>query len=325
MTYLSGRDFASSRGKPSPGDGDYPSYLQLYRDHLLRQRVMAARERLAACDLCPWQCGVNRLAGEVGVCRGASLAKVASWNAHFGEEPPISGRRGSGTIFFSNCTGRCVFCQNYPISQMGIGQEVTAHSLSEMMIELQRRGCHNINLVTPTHYVPQFLAALELAVAVGLHIPIVYNTSGYESLETLRLLDGIVDIYLPDAKYANDAIARRLSGFRRYVSYNRAALLEMQRQVGSHLNVSSDGVATRGMVIRHLVLPGGLSQTPEVLRWIAGNLSPRAYVSLMGQYFPAHKAVDDPELGRRLTTDEYEAALRAFEDSGLENGWCQEL
>jgi len=202
---------------------------------------------------------------------------------------------------------------------------VTANRLSRMMIELQRRGCHNINLVTPTHYVPQFLAALEIAVGWGLGIPIVYNTSGYEAVETLRLLDGVVDIYLPDAKYADDAVARHLSGFPDYVGHNRAALLEMRRQVESQLRVSPEGVAIRGMVIRHLVLPHGLSQTSEVLRWISGNLSPKAYVSLMAQYFPAHKAVGHPELGRRLSPKEYDAALQALDASGLENGWRQQL
>jgi len=325
MIYLSGNGSVSSKGAHSTSSGTYPGYIQLYQDYVLHERVLAARERLMACELCPRECGVNRLKGELGFCRGGSLARVASWNAHFGEEPPISGTGGSGTIFFSHCTGRCIFCQNFPISQLGIGQEVTAHRLSGFMIELQRRGCHNINLVTPTHYVPQFLAALELAVASGLRIPIVYNTSGYESVETLRLLDGIVDIYLPDAKYADDAVAHRLSGFRSYVAHNRAALLEMHRQVGSQLTTSPEGVAIRGMVIRHLVLPHGLSQTREVLSWIADHLSKRAYVSLMGQYFPAHKAVGDPELGRRLLPEEYQAALRAFEECGLENGWCQQF
>jgi len=325
MTSPNGRDSVSSRGNPNIDDDIYPGYLKLHRERVLSLRVEAARERLAACALCPRACGVDRLEGELGFCQGGALAKVASWNAHLGEEPPISGRHGSGTIFFSHCTGRCIFCQNYPISQLGVGEEVTANRLSGMMIELQRRGCHNINLVTPTHYVPQFLAALEIAVGRGLRIPIVYNTSGYETLETLRLLDGVVDIYLPDAKYAHNAVARRLSGFPNYVGHNRAALLEMRRQVGSQLRVNPDGVAVRGMVIRHLVLPHGLSQTPEVLRWISDNLSPKAYVSLMAQYFPAHKAVGRAELGRRLSPEEYDAALRALDASGLENGWRQQL
>jgi len=307
------------------GEEGYPSYLPLLRSGVLHQRVVSARERLAACDLCPRACGVNRLAGEVGFCRGGELAEVASWNVHLWEEPPITGVRGSGTIFFSHCTGRCLFCQNYPISQLGVGQEATAERLAGMMLELQRRGCHNINLVTPTHYVPQILAALEVAARQGLRIPLLYNTSGYDTVETLRLLDGVVDIYLPDAKYADDAVAQRLSGFRDYVAHNRAALLEMQRQVGEELLLDAQGIARRGMIIRHLVLPQGLAQTPEVLRWIAANLSRRTFVSLMAQYFPAHQAVGDEELGRRLVPYEYEEALEAFDQAGLENGWKQEM
>lgn len=303
----------------------YPSYLHLHRTGTLHERVALARERLVACNLCPRECGVNRLKGELGYCRSGALAKVASWNVHRGEEPPISGERGSGTIFFSNCTARCLFCQNYPISQLGVGREVTAERLAGMMLELQDLGCHNINLVTPTHFVPQFLAALEVAVSRGLCLPILYNTSGYDRVETLRLLEGIVDIYLPDSKYTDDEVARRISGFVDYVRHNRAALLEMQRQVGSDLILDGEGIAKRGMIVRHLVLPGGLSQTPDVLRWIAENLSRRVHVSLMSQYFPAHKAVGDAELGRRLLPEEYAAALQAFEEVGLENGWQQPL
>jgi putative pyruvate formate lyase activating enzyme len=250
-------------------------------------------------------------------------AKVASWNVHHGEEPPISGTGGSGTIFFSYCTARCLFCQNYPISQLGVGETVTDERLGGLMLELQKRGCHNINLVTPTHYVPQIMGAVEAAARRGLSIPIVYNTSGYDRVDTLRLLDGIVDIYLPDAKYADDAVARRLSGFVGYVERNRAALLEMRRQVGSQLTCDEDGIARRGMVVRHLILPHGLAQTAEVLRWIADALGRDTYISLMSQYFPAHEATSEPELNRRLSRHEYLAALRAFSEAGLENGWKQ--
>ncbi len=302
-----------------------PSYLGLYARHVLSERVEAARKRLASCDLCPRACGVNRLGGESGFCRAGEVAKVASWNVHMWEEPPISGVRGSGTIFFSNCTGRCIFCQNYPICQLGVGEQVSNERLAEMMVSLQDRGCHNINLVTPTHYVPQILAALDLAVSQGLSIPLVYNTSGYESLETLRLLDGIVDIYLPDSKYADDAVARWISGFEGYVAHNRLALLEMRRQVGEELLMDADGIAIRGMIVRHLVLPGGLAQTPEVLAWIVGHLSRRSAVSLMAQYFPAHKAVGHALLGRRLSLREYNDALEAYERAGLENGWRQDI
>jgi len=299
--------------------------MKLYEQGGLHERVEAARRVLEACNLCPRTCGVNRLQGELGYCRSGALAKVASWNIHPWEEPPISGTRGSGTVFFSNCTARCLFCQNYPISQLGVGQEVTEHRLAGMILELQRRGAHNINLVTPTHYVPQFLAALEVAISRGFRLPVVYNTSGYDALGTLKLLDGVIDIFLPDAKYADDGVASRLSGFKEYVSHNRAALLEVFRQVGDELILGEDGVLLRGMIVRHLVLPQGLSQTPDVLHWIATTLSPRVHVSLMAQYFPTHRAVGDPDLGRPISEDEYTAALQAFDRAGLENGWRQRL
>ena len=302
----------------------YPTYLELHRSGELKRRIERAYAMLSQCRLCPRECGVDRLRGERGFCRAGAEPIVASWNVHPWEEPPISGTRGSGTIFFSGCTGRCLFCQNYPISQLGVGNTVSVQRLAEMMLELQDRGCHNINLVTPTHFVPQILAALELAIEGGLRLPLVYNTSGYERVETLQLLDGVVDIYLPDAKYADDETARRLSGFVRYVEANRAALREMFRQVGDELVLDGEGIARRGLIVRHLVLPEGLAGTPEVLRWIAENLSPRVHVSLMDQYFPAHKAVGHPVLGRKITAEEYAEALRAFEEAGLTNGWMQE-
>jgi len=267
---------------------------------------------------------VNRLQGKQGYCRVGAKPKVASWNVHPWEEPPISGTRGSGTIFFSGCTGRCLFCQNYPISQLGVGNEVSVERLAEMMLELQRKGCHNINLVTPTHFVPQIMAALPHAIENGLRLPLVYNTSGYDAVEALKLLEGVVDIYLPDAKYADDETARRLSGFVRYVEANGAALKEMYHQVGEELVLDDEGIARRGLIVRHLVLPDSLAGTPRVLRWLAENLSPRVHVSLMDQYFPAHKAVVHSILGRKITTQEYEEAMSAFDKAGLENGWRQE-
>jgi len=303
----------------------YPSYIELYERGILAQRVEAARNMLRACRLCPRRCGVDRFGGELGYCKSGVLAKVASWNVHRWEEPPISGSQGSGTIFLSNCTARCLFCQNYPISQLGVGQEVTEHRLAGMMLELQQRGCHNINLVTPTQYVPQIIAALYAAIPRGFRLPLLYNTSGYDAIETLQLLDGVVDIFLPDAKYSDDAVASRLSGYKDYVAHNHVALLEMFRQVGEGLVLDQDGIAKRGMIVRHLVLPQGLSQTPEVLRWIATHLSPRVHVSLMAQYFPAHRAVGDPALGHPISTEEYLAALDAFDQVGLENGWRQQL
>lgn len=250
-------------------------------------------------------------------------SRISTWNLHHWEEPPISGTRGSGAVFFSGCTGRCQFCQNYPISQLGYGIEVNAHRLAEMLLELQGKGAHNINLVTPTHFMPQILAALPHAIAGGLRVPLVYNTSGYERVEALQLLEGIVDVWLPDSKYADDAIARRLSGFEGYVEANRAALGEIYRQVGDELLLDEAGIALRGMIIRHLVLPEGLAGTPQVLTWIAQALSPRVHISLMDQYFPAHRAVGHPTLGRTLTWEEYEGALEALEAAGLEHGWHQ--
>ena len=249
--------------------------------------------------------------------------KVASWNLHHWEEPPISGAKGSGTIFFSGCTGRCRFCQNYPISQLGHGEVVTVDRLARMMLELQRKGAHNINLVTPTHFMPQILAALPQAIEGGLRLPLIYNTSGYERTKALRLLEGIVQVWLPDAKYADSTIARQLSGFKDYVEFNRAALLEMHRQVGTELLLDADGLIQLGMIVRHLVLPGGLAGSSAVLCWLAGHISPPIHISLMDQYFPAHLAVGEPILGRKITLGEYTAVLDACEAAGLEKGWRQ--
>jgi putative pyruvate formate lyase activating enzyme len=301
-----------------------PGYVRLFQEGRLQERAEEAMARLARCRLCPRHCDVNRLEDERGHCRAGLHPLVASWNAHSWEEPPISGTRGSGTVFFGGCSGRCRFCQNYPISQLGVGQEVATPDLGAMMLELQVRGCHNVNLVTPSHFIPQILAALVIAAAQGLHLPLVYNCSGYDDVEALRLLDGVVDIYLPDAKYADDENAREYSGFPRYVEANRAALREMYRQVGE-LQLDGDGVAVRGMIVRHMVLPGGIAGTGRVLRWIARDLSPTVHVSLLAQYFPAHRALGHPLLGRKLTWEEYDAAIAAFEAAGLENGWIQEL
>lgn len=301
-----------------------PSYLRLYASGELARRVEAAAALLASCTLCPRRCRVDRLAGQRGFCRSGAVARVASWNRHIWEEPPISGSRGSGTIFFSGCTAACLFCQNFPISQLGVGQDVSAERLAEMMLELQAMGCHNLNLVTATHFVPQVLAALLLAVPQGFRLPLVYNTSGYESVATLRLLEEVVDIYLPDAKYADDETARRLSAFVHYVACNRDALQEMCRQVGTQLLLDGDGLAVRGLIVRHLVLPGGLAGSRKVAHWLAANLSPELHVSIMNQYFPAHRAFGDALLGRKVTAEEYDEAVEAFVEVGLEHGWQQE-
>ncbi|MCL5959778.1 MAG: radical SAM protein [Chloroflexi bacterium] len=300
-----------------------PGYLKLPSDGVLAEKVREAYRRLESCDLCPRKCGTNRLQGKQGFCRAGLEPLVASHNIHRGEEPPISGVNGSGTIFFSRCVARCMFCQNYPISQMEVGEAVSVEELAGMMLSLQQRRAHNINFVTPTHFVPQILAALEKAIPRGFRLPLVYNTSGWETLETLTLLDGVVDIYLPDAKYADDAVAKELSKMSGYVEINRAALKEMYRQVGD-LMLDNEGVATRGLIIRHLVLPNGLSQTGEVLRFVAEELSPEVHVSLMDQYFPAHRALSYPPLSRPLRWEEYEEAVDQLDRAGLSNGWVQE-
>jgi putative pyruvate formate lyase activating enzyme len=299
-------------------------YIDLYQSGELLSRVRAAYARLAACDLCPHRCGVNRIKGERGRCRAGFLPKIASANLHRGEEPPISGTKGSGTIFLSGCTLSCVFCQNFPISQQDNGEELTTAGLAAKMLLLQRRGGHNLNFVTPTHFMPQILAALWLAIPQGFRLPLVWNTSGYEQVDALRLLDGVVDIYLPDMKYADGTPAGALSGAPDYPAINRLAVLEMLRQVG-HLLVDADGIALRGLIVRHLVLPEGLSGSTEVLPWIAEHLGRETHVALMSQYFPAGTAARMAGISRPVTVAEYDAAVAALEAAGLENGWVQEL
>lgn len=299
-----------------------PGYLKLHERGDLEERISLLSQHYSACSLCPHRCGSNRLDGQTGICRSGPLAKVASYNTHRGEEPPVSGYEGSGTIFFSGCSGRCIFCQNYPISQLNTGNQVSEKRLAGMMLELQKRGCHNINLVTPTHFLPSIVQAISIAAQCGLRLPIVYNTSGYERVETLRLLDGIVDIYLPDIKYMDDTIASELSGFTHYTVYNQAALKEMFRQVGNLEIV--DGIAVKGIIIRHLILPDNLSGTCDAMAFLTNELSPDVYISLMDQYFPAYKAQFHPHLSRRITLHEYDAALDDFERNALHNGWIQE-
>lgn len=300
------------------------SYHDLYQSGELRRRVQSAYGRLRHCDLCPHECGVNRLKGEQGICRSGLLPKVASANLHRGEEPPISGANGSGTIFFSGCTLQCVFCQNFPISQLGNGEELTTAGLAGKMLQLQRRGAHNINFVTPTHFLPHILAALWLAVPQGFSLPLVWNSSGYERPDALELLEGVVSIYLPDMKYSDDRTAAELSGAPHYPEFNRAAVTEMLRQAG-HLIIDERGIAVSGLIIRHLVLPEGRAGSAALLPWIAANLGPETHVALMSQYFPAGQAASVAGIDRPLTQDEYDAAVAALEAAGLENGWVQEL
>lgn len=299
----------------------YPRYLNIKEEEFDR-RIEKAYKLLSSCEVCPHKCRVNRLRGEQGICRSGEEVIVSSYNAHFGEEPPLVGNFGSGTIFFTNCNLKCVYCQNYPISQLGNGNKVSLSELAKIMLALQKRECHNINLVTPTHFVPQILKSLKLAIKMGLRIPIVYNSSGYESVRTLKLLDGIVDIYLPDARYADDEIARKYSSAPDYFEIMKKALKEMHRQVGD-LVTDKIGIAYSGLIVRHLVLPEGLSGTKKIMRFIAREISPYTYISLMAQYFPAYQAGQFPPLSRRINRKEYREALRAFEEEGLGNGWFQ--
>lgn len=300
---------------------DMPSYLALAERDALMPRVEVAYRRLRACDLCPHRCGVDRLAGELGTCHTGQQAVVASAGPHFGEERPLVGRHGSGTIFFAWCSLRCRYCQNASISQRGEGHPVTPEALAETMLALQRHGCHNINLVTPSHVVPQILAATQIAAERGLCIPLLYNTGGYDSLDTLALLDGVIDIYMPDMKYADPAIAARYSRVRDYPAVNQAAVREMHRQVGD-LQIDEHGIARRGLLVRHLVLPEGLAGTAEIAHFLA-SLSRDTYFNVMAQYRPCYQAYDLPPLDRPITAAEYQEAVRLALDAGLHRLDCR--
>lgn len=295
----------------------YPAYLQAEQEGILKERVEALMVHYESCHLCPRNCRVNRLKGETGVCRATAKVKVSSAFPHFGEEAPLVGRGGSGTIFFSNCGLRCVYCQNYTISINGEGVEISDNQLAEIMLKVQGFGCHNINLVTPTHYVPSIVRALHLACQRGLKIPLVYNTGGYDNPEMIQLLDGLVDIYLPDLKYSEPAQAAKYSeGAYNYPYYAKLAIKEMYRQVGD-LVVDEKGVAKRGLILRHLVLPNNVSGTKEVIRFVAEELAPTTYVNLMDQYRPEHRAPEFPAIARRLKREEYQEALKWARQYGL--------
>lgn len=306
------------------GAKTHPPYIGLLKSGELLARIEAAYRLLRSCDLCPRACGINRLRGELGICRVGKIASIASVNLHFGEEPPVSGTRGSGAIFFAGCNLRCRFCQNYPISQMGHGKLSSPAGLAEKMLWLQGRGAHNINLVTPSHVVPQFLAALFIAASSGLKLPFVYNCSGYDGMDALKLLDGIVDIYMPDIKYAAMDKAGRCSDAPDYWDWAKKATHEMYRQVGP-LVTDKNGIGKRGLMIRHLVLPGGLGSANDVFKFIATKLSKDVPVSLMSQYFPADRALGDAILGRKITREEFNEAKEALHKWGLTKGWIQEI
>ena len=301
---------------PLSGEVDVAAYLELYHSGKLRERVKAAKLLLENCHVCPRCCNVNRLNGELGKCHTPSETIVSSYGPHFGEETPLVGRHGSGTIFFANCNLRCVFCQNYSISQLGEGEQVSKEELAHMMLSLQDQGCHNINLVSPTHVVPQILEALELAIESGLRLPLVYNSGGYDSVETLKILDGIIDIYMPDMKYSDEKIAKELSGIENYPSINKAAVKEMHRQTGD-LEIDEDGIARRGLLVRHLVLPNGLAGTKEVVDFLSEEISPHTYVNIMSQYHPCYKAFQVPALSRRITGEEFQQATELAYQAGL--------
>jgi putative pyruvate formate lyase activating enzyme len=294
-----------------------PAYLALLESGALERRVATAWRHLESCDLCARYCRVNRLRGVAGaVCRTGEKALVSSYGPHDGEEDPLRGQRGSGTIFFTWCNLRCVFCQNWDISQKGMGREVTPEELAAMMLALQEAGCHNINLVSPSHVVAPILAAVRIAAGRGLHLPLVYNTGGYDSPEALALLDGVVDIYMPDMKYGDSDTAHRYSHVRDYWEVNRAAVKEMHRQVGD-LVLDDRGIAERGLLVRHLVLPGGLAGTEKVLDFLAREISPATYLNLMDQYHPCYRADEYPPLDRPLSAAEYRAARLASQRAGL--------
>ncbi|HYG83082.1 MAG TPA: radical SAM protein [Pyrinomonadaceae bacterium] len=307
-----------------------PSYLRLFRTGELERRVAALEAMLESCRVCPLDCGNNRLEDEIARCYSGRLPVVSSYTAHFGEEPALVGRGGAGNIFFGNCNLRCVYCQNYQISQTHkeqIKNQVTHERLAEMMMGLQQRGCHNINFVSPTHFAPQMARSILIAAGRGLKLPVVYNTNAYDSVEVLRQLDGVVDVYLPDLKYADSAEGYEYSKVRDYTEHARRALTEMYRQTGDQLVFGADGLLKRGLVVRLLVLPNDLAGVRESLEWIKDALSPRVAVSMMAQYYATNRAATDAHytlLSRRITETEWLRALSALDELGMEEGWMQE-
>jgi putative pyruvate formate lyase activating enzyme len=308
-----------------------PNYLKLLETGELERRVERLETLLASCTICPKDCGNNRLNDEIAACYSGKLPIVSSYTAHFGEEPCLSGTKGAGNIFFGNCNLRCVYCQNFQISQTWKTQkknEVSHERLAEMMLELQEKGCHNIGFVSPTHFAPQMARGILLAAKQGLRLPIVYNTNAYDSVEVLKLLDGIVDIYLPDLKYSNDEAGFELSKIREYAKFSRLAIKEMHRQMGDKLIYDDAGILQQGLVIRLLVLPNDLADIRENLRWIRDELSAKMTISLMAQYYPTNKAETDSRyilMSRKISESEWMNALTALEEFGLEEGWTQEF
>ncbi len=302
----------------------YPSYIESFQSGNLDKIIEKVFGLLNPCCICPRKCKVNRLKDEKGFCKTGLRPKVYSHMTHRGEEPAISGQQGSGTIFFSHCNMACVYCQNYEFSQEGRGREVDFETLAQFMLELQRLNCHNINLVTPTHVMPQILKSLQIAIKKGLKIPLVYNTGGYELPEVIELLNGIVDIYLPDMRYADEEQANKYSFAPDYPKYNQEAIKQMQNQVGI-AKMDTKGIIKKGLIIRHLVLPDDIAGTKKIMEFIAQNLSKETYISLMSQYHPCYKACNiKGGLARRITYEEYESSQTALQAASLHNGWIQE-
>ncbi len=297
-----------------------PSYIPLFKKGELNQKIQLLKEFLKECRLCPRECRVNRLNGEVGYCKAPSKLMVSSAFPHFGEEPPLVGHHGSGTIFLTHCNLRCVFCQNYDISHLGRGEQITSSEMARAMVRLQEMGCHNINFVTPTHYASQIVASLPEAIEMGLSLPIVYNCSGYESIEVLELLEGVIDIYMPDTKYMDEKFSKQFSNAPDYPVVIKKVLKEMYRQVGD-LKTNSKGIAERGLLIRHLVMPGGVASSEALLKFIAEELSPHSYVNIMDQYRPEYRAYEYSEISRRITHKEYMEAIQMAKRFHLHRGF----
>ena len=281
-------------------------------------------QKLKQCEICPHKCKVNRINGEIGRCNSGKKVKIALYSTHKFEEPCISGKKGSGTIFFSNCNLNCIYCQNYEISQLGKGREIEIEELANIMIKQQNRGVENINLVTPTSYVVQIIEAIKIAKDKGLKIPIVYNTNGYENVETLKLLDGFIDIYLPDFKYYYSKLGEKYSKVKNYFNITVNAIQEMYRQVGKP-QINDEGIIQKGVIIRHLVLPNHIENSKKILKWIKENMNDNVYVSIMAQYFPTYKAKENDKLNRKLTKEEYEEIIDYMYSINLSNGYMQDL
>jgi len=304
--------------------GPVPSYISLYKSGELKKRAEILNRLLSSCTLCPRKCKVDRKRGEIGICRSSNKIRIAKAVPHFGEEPPVSGTRGSGTIFFSFCNLRCCFCQNYQISHEALGHDLSEAELAREMLSLQEKGCHNINLVSASHFLPQIINALFLAVKEGLCLPLVYNTNGYESMKTLKLLSGIVDIYLPDAKYSDDKTAEKYACAKDYSKINMLAIKEMFRQTG-HLKLDNNGIAVKGLIVRHLVLPKNLSGTKDILQNLKRSIGTDLFISFMSQYKPCHRAKEYKDLSAPLSKQEYLKAVDLLFELGFENGWTQDF